>query len=350
MARKINAAARDAEKKYQQAAATIKDKTPTTDEAVEKLKQICYSYVAWVPGGRQYVDKAFDDLASLRATHGEEVDDIVSETYRDFQDIVRSGLSLEAASKAYDALANLGKKLASLSGSTAEEILARHPQLKERIGGPIEQLKEMGAHYGPEARKLADDTWKQISDIMASGFSAESVDKVRRLVEERTQQLRRIGDDLWEKGLEQAKPYLDKNPRIRDLVIDNRDALKQGNVTALFRQVKSLGESGDTGKLEDYVRQAVDKARSAGNRSSSAVASAAGGSSGFAALGQFLGTPSGDVGRKLQQNVELLKAVMEKHSAEGKELLEETKDDLCKVLAEKAEKAQKIVDNAQQGQ
>ncbi|GAB1319831.1 Apolipoprotein/apolipophorin [Madurella fahalii] len=348
MARKLNAAARETDKRYQQVAATIKDKTPNTDEAVDKIKQVCYSYVAWVPGGRQYVDAAFNDFAAIRENHSEEVDKIVDETYREFQDIARAGLSIEAASKAYDALTDLAKKLASLSGSAADQILERHPQLKEKVGGPINQLKQMGAQYGPEARKLVDDTWKQINDVMASGFSSESADKVRRLVDDRTQQLRRIGDDLWEKGLEQAKPYLDKSPEVKELVMGNQDILKEGNVAALFKQVRRLGEVGDTGKLEDYVKQAVDKAKSAGRRGSPATVG--GGNSSISVLGQFLGASSNDTGRKLQENIDLLAEVVDKHSAEGKELLEETKNDLRKVLQEKANKARKIVENAQESQ
>jgi hypothetical protein len=339
MARKINAAARETDRKYQEAAATIRDKTPTTDEAVNKLKQFCYSYVAWVPGGRQYVDTAFNDLAAIRESHGEEVDQIVSETYREFQGIASTGLSFESASKAYDAIANLAKKIANLSGSAADQILERHPQLNDKVGGPIKQLKDMGAQYGPEAKKLVDQTWTQVNDVMSSGFSVENADKVRKIVEERTQQIRKIGDDLWDKGLEQAKPYLDKSPRLKELVTGNQDILKNENVTGLFQQIKSLGEGGDMGKLEDYVKQTVDKAKDKGSK-------ATGGGAGFGALSQLLGSVSDDAGRKLQDNIGLLSEVASKHSSEGKELAEETKNDLRKLLEEKAKKAQKIAESA----
>ncbi|EAQ91744.1 hypothetical protein CHGG_03679 [Chaetomium globosum CBS 148.51] len=339
MARKINAAARETDRKYQEAAATIRDKTPTTDEAVSKLKQFCYSYVAWVPGGRQYVDTAFNDLAAIRQSHGKEVDQIVNETYREFQGITSTGLSLESASKAYDAITNLAKKIANLSGSAADQILERHPQLNDKVGGSIKQLKNMGAQYGPEAKKLVDQTWTQVNDIMKNGFSAENEDKVRKIVEERTQQIRKIGDDLWDKGLEQAKPYLDKSPRLKELVTGNQDLLKKENVTGLFQQIKSLGEGGDMGKLEEYVKETVDKAKAKGSE-------ATGEGTGFAALSQLLGSASDDAGRKLQDNIGLLSEVASKHASEGKELVEETKNDLRKLLEEKAKKAQKIADSA----
>ena len=336
MARKINIAARETDKKYQQVAATIKDKTPTTDEAVNKLKQFCYSWVAWVPGGRQYVDTAFSDLDAIRKSRGDEVDKIVSETYRDLQGIARADFSLESVPKVYDALANLAKKIASLSGRAADHILERHPQLDEKVGEPIRQLKQMGAQYGPDANKLADETWRQVNDVMASGFSIESADKVRKVVEERTQQMHKVGDEFWEKSLKQAKPYLDKSARLKELVTGNIDVLKQGDVADLFKRIKSLGESGDMAKLEDYVKQVVDKAKGAGKK-------ATGGN--VESLRQFLGEASGDAGRKVEKNIMILSEAVNKESEEGRQLLEETKEDLQKLLAEKAEKAGKIVDS-----
>lgn len=339
MIRKINAAAQEADSKYQQAAATLRDKTPSTDEAIDKLKQFCYTYVTWIPGGRQYVDTAFDDLAAIRESHSEEVDKIVRETYREFQEVAKAGLSLESASRAYDALVKLAKRIASLSGSAADQLLERHPQLNDKVGGSIRQLKEMGAQYGPEAKKLVDETWNQINDVLSRGFSAENADRVRKIVQERIQQVRKAGDEFWDKSLEQVTPYLDKKPQLKELITNNRDILKQGNVAGLFKQLKSLGEGGDAGKVEEYVKQAVDKAKEKGSEAVS-------GSTGLSALGQFLGVSSDDVGRKLQDNIGLLSEVASKHSSEGKELLEETKNDLRKLVEEKAKKAQKVAEQA----
>ncbi len=339
MARKINAGVREAEKKYEQAAATIKDKTPTTDEALDKLKQFCYSYASWVPGGRQYVDKAFDDLAVIRESHSDEVDQLVKDTYREFQSVARSGFSLESASKVFDAMANLAKKIASLSVNVADQILERHPQLNDTVGEPIRKLKDMGTQYGPEAKKLVDETWSQVNDIMASGFSVESADKVRKVIDERTQQVRKIGDKLWDKSLEQAKPYFDKAPRVKELITGNSDLLKQGNITKLFEQIKSLGDGGDMAKLEDGVKRAIENAKAMGSKTASMASGAS-----FEGLKEFLGSASEDAGRKLQDNIGALSEAVSKHEEEGKELLEETKEDLRKVLADKAKKAHDIVD------
>ncbi|KAH6629898.1 hypothetical protein B0J18DRAFT_85016 [Chaetomium sp. MPI-SDFR-AT-0129] len=346
MARKINTAAREADKKYREAAATIKDKTPTTDAAIAKIKEFCYTYVAWVPGGRQFVDSAFDDLDSIRENHGKEVDGIVSETYQEFQEIARGGLSLESATKAYDALGKLAKKIARLSGSASDTILERHPQLNDKLGEPIRQLQQMGTQYGPEAKKLADETWKQVNDVLSSGFSAEGAEKVRKIVEERTQQIRKAGNTFWDKSLEQARPYLDKSPRLKQLVTDNQDLLKNGDVSGLFKKLKGLGEGADAGQIEEYVKEALDKAKKKGAQATGGSAS-----TGLSALSQFFegSSSADDAGRKLQDHVSVLSKVINEHGDDGKALLEETKEELRKLLEEKAKRAQKILDEAKRG-
>ncbi|KAK0726706.1 hypothetical protein B0T26DRAFT_101162 [Lasiosphaeria miniovina] len=343
----INKAAREANTKYQQVASTMRDKAPSADEAVDRIRQICYAYVGWIPGGRQYVDTAFHDFDTVRESHRDEVDKLVDDTYRKFQDIAKSGLNMETLSKSYDALTDLAQKLAKLTGSAAEQILENHPQLKDKVGEPMSQLKQMGEKYGPEAKKMVDETWDQVGEVMAGGFTADNANKVKKMVEEKLEKLRKLGDQVWEKGLEQARPYLDKSPRVKQLIMDNQELLKQGNASALFKQAKSAVESGDTSKLEDYIKKAVDKAKSSTGEGAESLMG--GGSASFAALGQFLGVTSHGTGEKIQQNMSLLTDVVKKHSDEGERLLEETKEELKRVLEDKAKKAQQIVDKAKDG-
>jgi len=135
---KINKAAREADKKYQQAAAAIKDKASSTDEAIDRLRQFYYSYVVLIPGGRYYVDITFKDFDSIRESYGEDIDKLVNEVYTEFQDITKSGLSVKAVSKIYEALTDLGQKLAKLVASATNKILDNYPQIKEKVGGLID--------------------------------------------------------------------------------------------------------------------------------------------------------------------------------------------------------------------
>jgi len=342
-ARKLNYSLKEVDKKYQQIADTLKEKTPSTDDAISKLKEVCNSYAGWIPGGKHYVDKTFEDLEAVRDNNREEVDKLVSDMYKRLQDITKAGLSFEALEKAYAAISELGSRLASMAGNSADAILERHPELKEKVGGSIDQLKHLGDQYGPEAKKMANETWDQVKDIMKSGFSLEAANKVRKLVDEKTQEIKKIGDKAWKEGLEQAKPYLEKNDKIKKLIEENSDALKQGNAGQLFEQVKKAAESGDFGKLEDYVKSATEKAKSAGGSALSSGSSMLGGGGTFAALSHFMGGQGG----KIKENLEVLSKVVESKSKDGENLLKETKEDLKKLLEEKARKAQKIAEEAQ---
>lgn len=196
----------------------------------------------------------------------------------------------------------------------------------------MEQLQDMGRNYGPEAKKQVDETWTQIKDIFAAGLSASNVERARKLAEDRLQQVRRFGDEAWKKSLEGAKPYLDKNPEAKELIDENSEALKQGNLAELFARVRSAVESGGLGGLKKYVDGAVDKAKAKGSD----------------AAGSFLDkhvkmiTQNGDLISKLQQ----IGQVADKHEQEGERLVNEAMEELGQVLDDKARKAQDIVEQA----
>lgn len=334
MSRKINSAAKEANNKYQAASQKLQESSPNADQAIDYIKQFAYSYVGWVPGGRAYVDTAFKDFDTVRENHREEADQLVNDAYKQFQEVAKSGLSMETATKAYDALADLSKKIGALAGDAITDILDNHPELKEKVGGNVDQLKQMGEQYGPDAKKQVDETWQQVRDVMAGGLSAANLNKARKLIEEKVEQVKKLGDEAWKKGLEQAKPYLEKNPKIKELVEKNADALKQGNYKELFEKAKSAAESGDMGGLEDYVNGAVDKAKSKGSQLSG----------GWGGLDQYFKMiPQGsEILPKLQQ----LSEIAEKHKGDGEKLLKETMDELKEVLNKKSQKAQEIVDSA----
>ncbi|GKT64937.1 hypothetical protein ColTof4_07334 [Colletotrichum tofieldiae] len=332
-ASKVNKAAKEAEKKYTAASQKLQENTPSADQAIDYIKQFAYSYVGWIPGGRAYVDSAFNDFETVRKNHKEEADKIINDAYKQFQEVAKAGLSLDAVHKAYDVLADVSKKIASLGGDAISDIVDNHPQLKEKLGGNIDQLKDMGDKYGPEAKKQVDETWKQVKDVLAGGFTASNFEKARKLIEDKVEQVRKLGDEAWKKALEEAKPYLDKNPKVKELVEKNADALKQGNAKELFEKAKTAVESGDLGGLENYVGDAVDKAKSKGSQVSES----------FGLDQYFKMIPDGDqIIPKLKQ----LREVADKHKDEGEKLFKETIEELKKVLENKAKKAENIADKA----
>lgn len=329
MHRTINKGAKEVHKKYDEAAKKLQSQTPNVDQAIQYMKEFAYSYVAWVPGGRQYVDIVFKDVETLKENQRDEVNQIVSDAYKQFQGLSKSGLSMETASKAYNILADLSKKFGKLAGSALTDILDNHPQAKEKFGGSIDQLKQMGENYGPEAKKQVDQTWNEVSDILAEGLNASNLDRARRLIEEKVQQVKKLGDEVWKKGLEEAKPYLEKNPKVKELVEKNADALKQGNAKELFDLAKQAVESGNTGNLEDYINKAKSKGEQA---------------AGGLGLDQYFKMiPNGS---EILEKVNQLREVAEKHRDEGEKLLRETMDELKQVLEKKSEKAKDIAEKA----
>lgn len=328
-ASKINKAAIEASRTYDAAAKKLQDSTPSADQAVDSIKQFAYSYAVWVPGGRGFVDAAFKDLEAVRSSHKEEADKIVTDAYKQIKDVSKSGLSLETASKAYDVLADVSRKIASLGSEAISDIIDNHPEAKERFGPSIEKLQSMGKNYGPEVKKQVDETWGQVKDILAGGFSADNLDKARKLIEEKVQQFSQVGDEAWKKGLEAAKPYLDKNPKVKELIEKNTDALKQSNLTELFNKVRS----GDVDDLSKYIQDTVEKGKDKASSASSSLG-----------LNKYLNMvpQGGDVLQKLQQIGE----VADKHRDEGEKLFKETVEEIKRVLEKQSEKGKDIVEKA----
>ncbi|GAO19789.1 hypothetical protein UVI_02045800 [Ustilaginoidea virens] len=336
-ASQINKAAIEAKKAYDAAAKKLQNSTPDADQAVNSIKQFAYSYAAWVPGGRVYVDAVFKDWDTVRESHKDEADKIVNDAYKELKALSKAGLSLDTASKAYDVLAEVSKNMANLGGEAISDILDNHPEAKEKFGGSIEKLQSMAKNYGPEAKKQVDETWKQIKDILAGGFSASNLDKARKLIDDKLQQVTNLGEDAWKKGIEAAKPYLDKNPKMKELIEKNTDSLKQGNVGELLEKVRSAAKSGSLDDLKKYVEDAASKAKE------SAKDKVSGNGDNFG-LGKYLNmVPQGsDVLQKLQQ----ISEVADKHKDEGEKLFKETVEEIKKVLEKQSEKGKTIVDKA----
>ena len=155
------------------------------------------------------------------------------------------------------------------------------------------------------------------------------------LVQEKMEQVRKMGDQAWDKCMKEAKPYLDKYPEAKKLLEENQDALKKGNTTELFKNLSSALEKKDFGEFEKYVKSSVDQAKSKGSQWGSQM--------GVDLDSYFKMIPSGgEILPKLKQ----LKEVAEKHQEEGEKLFKETMEEVKKVLEKKSQDAQRIADQA----
>lgn len=304
----------------------LKESTPEPNEALGYLRDTASSYAAFVPGAKQYVDGAFDQLDTIRQKHGDEVDKIVREACRELQDVANGGLSLDNAQKAWNALQKHLKRIGQLAGDAAQDIIDQNPQLKDKVGGSLDQLKQMGDQYGPEAKKQVDDTWNQIRDIVKGGVSTDTADKIKKLIQDKREELKKAGDQAWQKGLEQAKPYLDKNPKAKELIEKNAEALKQGNVKEFWDTVREAPDSGDVKKVEEKIQSQVDKVKSRG----------------FGGLEQYFNMVPG--GSQIIPKLQLLQEVAQKRGKDAEQLLKETGEEITQVLNKKSEKAKKLME------
>ncbi|MCJ1300744.1 hypothetical protein MMC08_003541 [Hypocenomyce scalaris] len=310
----------------------LKESVPEPNEALKWLRQTASSYAAFIPGAKGYVDSAFDDLDAIRNKHGEEVDNIVKDAYNELKGVTQEkGMSVETAKKAWDIIQKHLKRIGELAGDAAEDLLNNHPELKDKVGGNLDQLKQMGNQYGPEAKKQVDQTWDQISDIVKGGVSMETANKIRKLVQEKMEMLQKMGDEAWKKGMEQAKPYLDKSPKVKELIEKNADSLKKGNVGELYQKIKEAVGSGDTSSIESYVKSAADKAKQSAG-------------SGGGLEQYFKMIPGGD---KILPKISQLQEIAQKHGEEAEKIAKEAFEEIQQVLQRKGDEAQKLAEKAE---
>ncbi|RMY51138.1 hypothetical protein D0863_14678 [Hortaea werneckii] len=321
----------------------FKDATPDNpNEVIQALRETANKYARWLPGGREYVDKAFDDLEKIRQQHGGEVDNIVREAYGELRDASKQGMNLEMLGNVWEVLQKHLRRLSGLAANAGQAILDNHPQLKQQFGGSFDQLKQLGDKAGPKAQQVVNDTWSQVSQILSGGFKLDTFDQIKKLVDQKTDEVKQMGDEAWQKGYEQIKPMLGKNEKVKQLVEENMDALKQGNVGETVQKVQNAVNSGNMQDLESYVQQAKQKAQQ--YTSGTSLTSLA--STDF---GKWLDiVPNGS---KILSGLQKYKDVAQQHGQEAEQLAKDTLNDVLSVLDKRAEQledvAKKAKDNAQ---
>jgi hypothetical protein len=310
---------------------TIAQKTPEPNEAFNWLRDTVKSYAILIPGARSYVDTAFDDLDKIRNDHGKEFDEVVKNAYTELSDLSqKEGLSLDSASKAMVVLQKHVKQLYDLAGDAAENVLDNHPQLKEKFGSGFNQLKELGDAYGPQAKEEVDRTWQQISSIVKRGASIESTEEIKNLIQEKKTKLEKLGDEAWKKGFEESQRYLDKSPKLKQMVEDNADTLKKGNPKDLWALVKESASSGKIEDVEKYINEKVRQAKKSGTGD----------------LDKWLNMVPG--GSNVIPQLQSLQTIAQNKGGEAENVLKETVEEIQNVLKKRKEQVEKIAEEGKE--
>ena len=337
---------------YESSKNKLKQNAPEPNEALKWLRQQTSFYASFVPGGKGFVDSTFHDLDTIREKHGDEVDKIVKEAYEDLKDVANKDLSVATANEAWQVLQKHLKRITNLASDSAHEILDNHPQLQSKIGGNVSQLRSYGETLGPEANQVVQDTWTQMRDIVASsGISAASIQKLQQLIQEKTEQVKKLGNKAWDKGMQDAKPYLEKSPKLKELLESNKKDLLSSNLSELWSKVKKASETGNTDDLEKFVKQSADTAKeqsdSAGGDISSSMSSMASSSTVEKFLNQVL---PGNGGSQLMPKFQQIQEMLEKtDTKEMEKLAKDTVAEIKGVLEKKVNEGKKLVGDSDSG-
>ncbi|OGE53861.1 hypothetical protein PENARI_c007G12332 [Penicillium arizonense] len=314
-----------------QAKQTISQNTPEPNEAFRWLRDTAKSYAVLIPGARGYVDTVFDDLEKIKNDHGKEFDEIVRNAYTELSDLAKKegSLNMASASRALGVIQKHAKQLFDLAGDAAENVLDNHPQLKEKVGGSFDQLKEMGDAYGPQAKEEVNKTWQQISGILQRGASVDSAEDIKKLIQEKKTKLEKLGDEAWQKGFEETRQYLDKSPKLKQLVEDNADTLKKGNLQDLWGLVKESASSGKTEDVEKYIKDKVGQAKKS-------------------SLGDLDWQKMVPGGSSVIPQLQSLQSIAQKRGGEAEEVLKQTVDEIQDVLKKRKEQLEKIAEEGKE--
>ncbi|KZO94291.1 hypothetical protein CALVIDRAFT_484378, partial [Calocera viscosa TUFC12733] len=318
------------------------EKVPSTNEALNYLRQTARAYAVLIPGGTVYVDTTFDNLEEARRTHGQEVDGIVKAAYEEIKRIVDAGgADFDTAQKVARVLSRRGKELAEVAKKASGDLLDKYPGARDKLGAAYAQLETFAKGQGEEGRKMMDEVRGQLGEMFRKGgaSSDEVLNKAKEVLSSTQADLKGAGEKAWQAGLDRAKPYLDKVPELRKTLEGNRDALAaavSGGSGEVWDRVKKVAEAGkkDQGKaleeFKDWAKEKGEQAKQGGEETwdklEDLIKQLPGGQSVLAA------SPD------LQKYTEAFK----KKAPEAQKVAQEALDGIINVLKEKGKKLEQL--------
>jgi len=134
-------------------------------------------------------------------------------------------------------------------------VLDKNPQVKEKLGGAYQQLQALAKDKGPEAKKLLEDTQREVKDIFSKGFTPDALVRARQVIQQKAEEARKLAEpaarEAWDKAIKQAQPALDKVPEIKEYLNSNSSAFISASVGAL---------GGSSGSVDEVVKKVKEVA------------------------------------------------------------------------------------------
>lgn len=156
-----------------------------------------------------------------------------------------------------DGISQIQKLSSQLSAGAIAPLLASHPQLKSALNDTLGQMNSFGEKYGPEARKITEDTVNQIKKLTDQGINGETIAKAAALAKQKLQEIKdlgaKAGQEAYSKAAEGARPYLDKAPEVKKYLEESVDGLKEyvGDdgvklINDTYSELEAAGKKGDS--------------------------------------------------------------------------------------------------------
>jgi hypothetical protein len=155
--------------------------------------------------------------------------------------------------------------------STATAYAAFIPGATAFIDTAFDDLEVIQKEHGNRVDEIVITAHKDLSDatkdgldlknVLRGGLDNDTVEKIRKLIEDKIQAVEKFGDVAWERGMEEARPYLEKSPKVKIILEENKDSLKHGNLAVLWDKVKDAASSGNTEPVQNYLRDVQERRR-----------------------------------------------------------------------------------------
>lgn len=199
----------------------------------------------------------------------------MSATYNEIWQVIEKGGD-NTTQKVNDILTRRAKELKDVSVDAGQQILEDYPEVREKLGGAFNEVSGWAEQYGPEAKKQAQEVYGEIKKILESGVSIESLNRARKLVEDKKEEAKKLGlkaaNESYAKGEQQVKETLEKYPEVKKVLEQYKDKLTGGGISVaaiptIFKQVKNLKGSGEEGadKIKSYIEKALEKGKEKGS-------------------------------------------------------------------------------------
>lgn len=223
------------------------------DQTMQWIQDMASQYAAFIPGGKGMVEKAFQEINEVKQEHGEELEKVMKDAYNEIKGLASNGsFDVATAGTAWAVLVKYMDKIQELAKNIGEDVLGKHPEIQERFGGTLSQLKELGEKNGGEIQKQVQQTYKQVTD-MVKGGKIDS-DKINTLLSDGMKKAQEASDGAKSQFDDKIKPFIEKNPTLKKLVDDNMDKLKGSQFGELIKMVESAAKSGSTDELQSYLK------------------------------------------------------------------------------------------------